>query len=210
MTDITHAAMTDTDGIHQPKGASTAEAGSFLGADGAGGTAWSTEATINLGENYIQVPAATMNPAGASPAVLDDIGITVGLRFSNGSERVAAFNVALPPSMDYTEAPDVRIGFASTETGGNVYLSVKYQWLTADSDISSTTSSEVLAEAPVSSTANGYTYQTFALSTPDVTDRVCAVRITRYGDDSLDTNTGNLYLLGALLTYTAEVGIELV
>ncbi|KFZ25697.1 MAG: hypothetical protein KQ78_02131 [Candidatus Izimaplasma bacterium HR2] len=147
----------------------------------------------------IQHGATSINPVGiASGATLVSYGIGVALEYSNSVTDIACANYRLPQYVDISEPLSIRIAFTSDTNTGNVLWRVAYL-ITDYNDDMSASGTDVDNAVTVSTTADGYVGALFTLPTPSSTDKVVQVRLSRIGGDALDTNTGNVYMIGMSL-----------
>ena len=147
----------------------------------------------------IQFPSSGINPVGGvGSADLIDYGITAVLSFANVQTKACATNIRFLSNIDFSKELSIRIGFASDVAGGNVRWGLKYVYIDFDDDCTAE-DGEIFVTAPASSVANGFAPASFVLPQPATGKKAVLVRLTRYGSDALDTNTGDANLLGLSL-----------
>ena len=149
----------------------------------------------------LSVPSHGVNPAGgAKAAELVDYGVGSALEFVNNSERHGATGFILATDTNMDKEVLIRTGWTSDAISGNVRLGIKYKWIkegetVLGEDGDTTNTRTVLPDADF----------------PKVTDIPIghisagaiglAVSFIRYGDDSLDTCSGSVFLIGTSLIY---------
>lgn len=140
-----------------------------------------------------------------SPATYIDWGLNGAWEFSDGANDVVSTTIRVPTDIDITQPMELKIGFASECITGNVTWQLEYLYLSQNEDSTQVAQEILNTTTPISNIGNGLTIATITgLDILTATDQLILLRITRLGNDELDTLECDCVMLGTGLKYISD------
>jgi len=151
------------------------------------------------------ITVGALKAPGVKPAAYTDYGISGAYAFDDSDAEVVVANIRLPQDMDKTVVPDINIGWGANATSGNVVWQVEYLYRADNEALDSGTPDDTLTvTSGVSGTSDGLVVSSVTLAAPGSSDKLLLLRIKRLGTDGSDDLSGDAYLVGCGLKYTAD------
>jgi len=183
---------------------------------GDGGTTHYTEikadGEINLHgtarvKKSLWLPFEVLKAPGTKPADYVDHGIAGAWSFSDGTDDTVVFLAEVPPDMDRSVSPTLKIGWSTNTTATNetAVWQFEYLWMAPGEDTTAAAQDSLTVNSNAIAQANGLIIaEITGIDAPDATDVCVHCRLKRLGADGDDDLTDTAEVHGVCLSYTAN------
>lgn len=150
----------------------------------------------------LQLSAGALQAAGTNPASLASYGLDGAWAFAKALTESITGAYAIPCDIDKNEPPQIRLGWATHPTTGNVKWQLEYKWIALNEDVTSAVTGTVPVVADASGVADGYQRTFFTLTPPDKTKVILEIKLSRIGGE--DTLNETAYVVGMTFIYRSD------
>jgi len=153
------------------------------------------------------LPFEVLKAPGTKPADYIDHGISGAWSFSDGTDDTVVFLAEVPPDMDRSEAPTLKIGWSTntTATDETAVWQIEYLWMAPGEDTTAEAQEILTINSNAVAQANGLIIAEFTgIDAPDETDVCVHCRLKRLGADGNDDLTDTAEVHGVCLSYFAD------
>lgn len=152
---------------------------------------------------YRQLSAGILKGHGLAPAEYVDYGLNGAYKFVKTKDENISFAVAYPSNYDRTVTSNIRIGFSTSATTGEVKFQINYSHYGLNDDVSTSNAEHTITvTANASATGGGYAYAYADIVNPDSNDKMIIFEIKRLA--SQDTVLTDVYVTGVSIIYYAN------
>jgi len=153
------------------------------------------------------LPFEVLKAPGTKPATYIDHGIAGAWQFSDGTDDTVVFLAEVPPDMDRSIAPTLKIGWSTntTATDETAVWQIEYLWISPGEDATGEVQETLTVNSNAIAQANGLIVaEITGIDAPDATDVCVHCRLKRLGADANDDLTDTAELHGVCLSYTSN------
>jgi len=153
------------------------------------------------------LPFEVLKAPGTKPADYVDHGIAGAWSFSDGTDDTVVFLAEVPPDMDKSVAPTLKIGWSTntTATDETAVWQLEYLWMAPGEDTTAAAQETLTINSNAIAQANGLIIAEFTgIDAPDADDVCIHCRLKRLGADANDDLSDTAELHGVCLSYTSN------
>lgn len=186
--------------------------GTYIGDGAANYTAYAADGLMTMAGTArvvdgAWVPFNALKAPGTKPATFKEWGIGGVWEFSDATDDTVVFNIGVPPNMDRTVAPTLKVGWstATVDTGETCTWQLEYLWTSPGEDTTAAAQETLTVDSNAIAQAHGMIVAEIAgIDIPSATDVCIHCRLKRLGAGGNDDLTDTAELHGVCLSYTSD------